>query len=105
MGIIYELKRHIKHIVPPVIAICLLIYFVYHFFQGDRGVHRWLQLRQEIRTSKSLLEETEKNKAKLELKVLKITDENNLDLDLLEEEVRKTLNYGTKNDWVIYNHP
>ncbi|KKL88130.1 hypothetical protein LCGC14_1927810, partial [marine sediment metagenome] len=41
MGLIAELRGRARHIVGPVLVVCITGYFAYHVIQGDRGLIAW----------------------------------------------------------------
>jgi cell division protein FtsB len=76
------------------------LYFVYHMFEGDRGL---LVLVQQ----QALLEDKLSEVAMLEAKVAGIRSkvqglaDRSLDLDLLEEQVRKVLHYSHPHEVIV----
>ena len=87
-----------------VVAAGLVVYLLYHAFEGERGLYRWFSLKQEIRETNVIAEQIATEKLKLQNKVTRLSPET-LDLDLLEEQVRKVLNFIAPNELIIINSP
>ena len=75
-------------------------YFAYHLVEGDRGLIAWLRLSRELRVATAHLEAVRGQRVPLELKVSNLRPEH-LDLDLLDERVRATLNLVSPDEIVI----
>lgn len=83
--------------------ICFLItgYFIFHGIQGNHGIRRMIQVRQEIRFADKIKEAAEQEKNRLQTKVNALS-EKSLDLDQLEESALRILNMGDKQVKVIF---
>jgi cell division protein FtsB len=95
-----EFSRKLQQIVGPIIAITLLGYFVYHIIQGERGLLSWMRLKQKITTLENKLEGVKEEQSALEQRVYLMRPDS-LDRDMLEEQARKLLNYGDKEEITI----
>lgn len=95
-----EISRKLQQIVGPIIAITLLSYFVYHIIQGERGLLSWMRLKQKIATLEHKLEGVKEEQSALEQRVYLMRPDS-LDRDMLEEQARKYLNYGDKEEITI----
>lgn len=95
--------KTIKKIWGPLTAIFLSIYFGYHIFQGERGVISWFQLSKKVKIDEEYLASLTTEKETLEQRV-KLLRPDSIDLDMLDEQARRLLNY-TKKDEVIIPDP
>ena len=94
--------RSIRSIIGPLLGFCLLFYFVYHTFQGERGFFAWMQLQQKIAEDEKVLADLQSQREILERQVHLLRPDN-LDLDMLEERARLILNFARNDEVVIYN--
>jgi len=104
MNVLRELRRRTHFVAGPVIGISLTAYFVYHLIEGDHGLIRWLSLTREIRTEKANLETVRGQRKALDLRVSDLKPDH-LDPDLLDEQVRATLNLVGPDEIVIMRSP
>lgn len=95
-----EITKRLQFVVGPVIAVSVLLYFVYHIIQGERGLLSWRQLNQKIEQAETRLKETLSEQEMLERRVRLMRPES-LDPDMLEEQVREKLNFARKDEIVI----
>jgi cell division protein FtsB len=95
-----EIRRRARQIALPVLGICLLGYFFYHFLHGERGLFAWLAIHREIDEAEKLAAETGAERAELERRV-SLLGTRGIDLDMLDERVRAMLNYGHPDELVI----
>jgi cell division protein FtsB len=84
------------------LGFCLLFYFAYHIFQGERGFFAWLRLKQKIAEDEAILVNLQVQRETLERQVHLLRPDN-LDLDMLEERARLILNFARPDEVVIYN--
>lgn len=96
-----EQKTTWQRVIGPVFACLITIYFVYHIFQGERGVISWFVLSKKVQEETSQLKLLEEEKEFLKRRV-SLLNPNNLDLDILEELARKLLNYAKTNEIIVY---
>jgi cell division protein FtsB len=96
-------KRNLR-VAGSALCACLVIYFIYHTVQGDRGVLSMMRLQQEVAVAKDTLGQLQD-----EHKALSHREEmmrpGSIDPDLLDEEARKTLNYSKPNEIIILTPP
>jgi len=104
MAILQELKRRSPGLLPPLLGALAFTYFVYHAFEGDRGLRSWLKLRQEIAAARSTATALAAEQAVLERRVALLRPES-LDPDMLEERARAVLNVARPDDRVILLNP
>lgn len=97
-----ELSKKFQQVIGPIIAITLLGYFVYHIVQGERGLLSWMRLKQKIELSEQKLKGVQEEQSLLEQRVYLMRPDS-LDRDMLEEQARKYLNYGNKEELTIHD--
>ena len=100
MTVLRELRKRARPVAGPALGIALTGYFVYHLIEGHHGLLAWVRLSQEIREENAKLEEVRAQRAALDLKVSDLRPEH-IDPDLLDEQVRATLNLVAPNEIVI----
>jgi cell division protein FtsB len=98
--VLRELRKRARFIAGPTLGIALTGYFVYHLIEGDHGLLAWVRLTREIREENAKIEEVRAQRAALDLKVSNLRPEH-IDPDLLDEQVRATLNLVAPNEIVI----
>ena len=100
MTVLRELRKRARFIVGPTLGIALTGYFVYHLIEGDHGFLAWLRVSREIREETANLETVRAQRAALDLKASNLKPEH-IDPDLLDEQVRATLNLAAPDEIVI----
>src|SRR2546430_17187984 len=75
-------------------------YFAYHLVEGDRGLRAWMRLTQELRSAKAGLADVAAERAKLERRASNMRS-GHLDPDLLDSQVRRTLDFAAPDEIVI----
>jgi cell division protein FtsB len=95
-----EIRKRARQIALPVLGICLLGYFFYHFLHGERGLFAWLAINRQIEDARKEVAATAAERAELERRV-SLLGSRSLDLDMLDERVRTMLNYGHPDELVI----
>jgi cell division protein FtsB len=95
-----EMRRRAKVLVAPVLGLALTGYFAYHLVEGDRGLRAWMRLTQELRTAKTGLADVAAERAKLERRASNMRS-GHLDSDLLDSQVRRTLDFAAPDEMVI----
>ena len=90
----------IRHILKFFCLFLLLIYFIYHIFNGKYGIYSYINLKQQLQEKKIKLDKiNDKNKiAKAKINNLK---NDNLDVDLFEEELKSKLNFSFNKEIII----
>jgi cell division protein FtsB len=78
----------------------LLVYFIYHLFQGERGLLSMLALKAQLKKDEVILAEKEQKKATLDHQVHLLRPDS-LDLDMLEERARIVLHYANPDELVV----
>jgi len=100
MVVLREMRRRAKVLVAPVLGITATVYFAYHLVEGDRGLRAWLRVTQELRVAKEQLSAVSQERAALEHKVSHMRPDH-MDPDLLDSQVRKTLDVVKPDEIVI----
>ena len=91
MVVLREIRRRAQQIVLPVLGACIVVYFVYHTIQGDRGLRAYVNLGREVDEAASTLAMLNAERENLERRV-RLLRPDSLDRDLLEERARAILN-------------
>jgi len=100
MSLLKELRARAKKIAAPVIGIAAITYFGYHTIQGDRGILAWLQLSNQVKQAEATLRGLEASRGKLANRV-RLLHPDHLDLDMLDEQARRLLNLGRKDEILV----
>ena len=104
MIVLREMRRRAKVLVPPVLGLALTGYFAYHLVEGDRGLRAWVQISQELRLAKENLSVVSADRALLEHRVSHMRPDR-VDPDLLDTQVRRTLDVVAPGEVVIIARP
>jgi len=100
MSSLRDTRRRIKQVAPQFLSACVMLYFLYHAVQGDRGFLAWLRLTQDLEQAKLAAVEVEAQRERLGERVGRLQPEH-LDPDLLDERARALLNLGRPDEVVI----
>jgi cell division protein FtsB len=100
VAILGEIRRRARLVAGPVAGISLFAYFAYHLVEGDRGMRAWMRVTQELRMAKAGLADVAAERARLERRASNMRPEH-LDPDLLDSQVRRTLDFATPDEIVI----
>ena len=95
------LKKHPRYVIIPLFCLILAFYFTYHAITGERGLLRFLELKNEIKKEEALAQKIRQNRLEIQANVNALSPES-MDLDMLDEVGRKTLNVGEKKDYLIF---
>jgi len=95
-------EKRPREIIGPLLALCFMLYFLYHIFQGERGLLSWLRLQQKIVHDEKVLLSLQSQREILEHKVYLLRPDS-LDKDMLEERVRLLLNFARADEVVIHD--
>ncbi len=95
-------EKKLRHIVGPLVVICLLVYFVYHIFQGERGILAWIRIQKKVDEGEKTLRVLETQKETLERQVYLLRPDS-LDKDMLEERVRMVLNFARPDEVILHD--
>ncbi|NDF11965.1 MAG: septum formation initiator family protein [Proteobacteria bacterium] len=75
---------------------CVFFYFSYHAVSGHNGLLTLFQLHQQLDQAYAELDKVQTNKMELEHRVGMLSE--TIDLDLLDEQSRRMLNYSKPNE-------
>ena len=104
MIVLREMRRRAKVLVGPVLGLALIGYFAHHLVEGDRGLRAWLRVTQELRGAKETLATVAAERAALEHRVSHLRSDH-VDPDLLDTQVRRTLDVVSPDEIVIMAPP
>ena len=99
MDLLFELRRRVRHVIWPTLAVCALAYMTYHIINGDRGLLAWRAYKERIAEARVELAESMAERQKLEHRV-RLLHPNRLDPDMVDEWARRLLSYGHPDDIV-----
>lgn len=97
-----SIQVRLQQAIGPILATCLLGYFVYHLIQGERGILSWMRLKQKIQLAEERLDQVQMEQSTLAHRV-KLMGPENLDLDMLEEQAREKLGVANTNEVIIHD--
>jgi len=100
MIVLREMRRRARVLVAPVLGLALTGYFSYHLVEGDRGLRAWLRVTQELRLAKENLSVVAAERAALDHRVADLRP-SHVDPDLLDSQVRRTLDVASPDEIVI----
>jgi cell division protein FtsB len=100
MMFVHEMRRRARFLVGPLLGAALTSYFVYHTVEGERGLLAWRDITQQMRIAKDALATVEAERDALAHKVAAL-DPNHVDPDLLDQQIRSTLDLVAPNEIVI----
>lgn len=100
MQLLHEVQRRSRQIVLPILGASMLFYFAYHTIQGDRGLLSYLRLKQEVKKAEASLNDIRGQREVVENRV-RLLHSGSLDMDMLEEQARRVLNYAHPDDLII----
>jgi cell division protein FtsB len=101
MKVLTELRLRSGHIIGPIIGVCLIVYFVYHAVQGDRGLIAFWQLSKQVNQAESTYSIVRQKRAELQNRVI-LLNPYSLNGDMLEERARLMLGYSRSDEVVIF---
>lgn len=104
MSLSHEIRRRLKHIVPPVLGTLVVVYFAFHALHGERGFFAYLQLKNEIRKAELTRDLFAGERAILERRTV-LLHPDRMDGDMLEERARAMLNVLRPDERVILLDP
>jgi len=100
MLVLHEMRRKARVLAGPLLGIAATGYFVYHTFEGDRGLRAGREIAQQLYGAKQILAATEVERDALAHKVAGL-DPAHVDPDLLDQQIRSTLDLVTPNEIII----
>jgi cell division protein FtsB len=104
MIVLREMRRRARTLAGPVFGLALIGYFAYHLVEGDRGLLAWRHTALDLAVAKQDLAAVSAERDALEQRVSHLRSDH-VDPDLLDTEVRKTLDVGSPDEIVIMRAP
>ena len=104
MIVLREMRRRARTLVGPVFGLALIGYFAYHLVEGDRGLRSWLRITRQLGAAKDTLASVEAERTALDHKVSHLRSDH-VDPDLLDIQVRRTLDVAKPDEIVIMQPP
>jgi cell division protein FtsB len=101
MQVLTELRLRSGQIIGPIIGIFLIVYFVYHAVQGDRGLIAFWQLSKQITQAQGTHSILRHKRVELQNRVALLSPYS-LNGDMLEERARVMLGFSKSNEIVIF---
>jgi len=101
MSLLREVRRRSRHVLGPALGITVVVYFLVHAFQGDRGIPAWVQLRQDVAAAERQLAASTAERDALAARVTRLKSDS-LDPDLLEERARVMAGLVRPDEVVIF---
>jgi len=94
-------RRNTGRLIVPAITVVVLSYFVFHAYNGDYGINAKVRYQERIETLEAELAILTAARAKLEERT-SLLNNASLEKDMLDEHVRRSLNYAAPNELVVY---
>ena len=101
MKVLTELRLRSSHIIWPIIGVCLIVYFLYHAVQGDRGLIAFWQLSKQVTQAENTHSVLNQKRAELQNRV-SLLNPNSLNSDMIDERARFILGYTKTDEIVIF---
>ena len=95
-------KFNIKIIFRIIFIVLLIVYVIYHIYSGNYGFKSYITKQARLTQKNLELIKIEKEISVQKHKIENLQD-NNLDSDLLDEEIRKDTGYAKKNEIIMYS--
>lgn len=84
----------------PLLLAFGVFYLVFHLFSGERGLYALLKENRKLEILRAELKEVQTKNAEMDRRV-KAMNSGSLDLDMLDEQVRRVLGDASRNEVVI----
>ncbi len=98
----YDSQRpFVKRVAGPLVFVFALFYLGFHAVSGERGLFALFTETRRLETLKAELAEVHAKREALDLKVRHLSSAS-LDLDLLDEQVRRVLGMTIKDEVVYF---
>ena len=101
MKVLTELRLRSSHIIGPIIGVCLIVYFLYHAVQGDRGLIAFWQLSKQVTQAENTYSMLNQKRAELQNRVT-LLNPYSLNSDMIDERARLMLGYTKPDEVVIF---
>ena len=89
-------------LVKPLLMVFAIFYLTFHVLHGERGLYALWRDQRELQTTQTELAKVRSEREQLELRVSHLRD-NSLDLDLLDEQMRRMLGVMKPGEVVLMN--
>lgn len=99
---IQELAIPKKLFISFFVAFSAVIYFSSYTIFGNKGIIKYFELRKQLH-EKNLVKNKLYHEMESKKQMVSAMNIDTLDLDLLDEQVRKNLGYAGKNEVIIYD--
>lgn len=93
-----------KRYITAFIFSITVFYFAFHALNGERGIYAYFKQSRNLEVSQAELGRLTQQRAELEKRVHLLSNAS-LDLDLLDEEARRTLGSAKKGEVVVLTAP
>jgi cell division protein FtsB len=100
MSSITQSRIWVRRFARPVGFVCIVFYLGFHTFHGERGLYALMREQKELHLLKKDLTETTQKREQLEARVTRLRD-GSIDLDLLDEQMRRMLGVSKPGEIVI----
>lgn len=101
MGLLKDVRHRARPALAPFLVAFAIVYFGFHFVQGERGLIAWLRYNQQIESASAQLAAVRAEREALEHRVSLLRPDR-IDPDLLDERVREVLGLVRKDEAVVY---
>lgn len=91
-----------KSFVTFFVGITLILYFLFYTIFGNRGIVDYFALKAELNSQNSIKNQLS-TKIEDKQNLVNRMENQSLDVDLLDEQVRKNLGYAKTNEVIIFN--
>lgn len=93
-------KRNTGKLIVPALCALVLSYFGFHAYQGEYGIYAKYQLEAEIARLEQDHRQLTEERKRLQSRV-RLLQDGTIDRDMLDEQIRRALNFGGGRDLVI----
>lgn len=103
MRFFQSFRFRLRYTLMPLLCLILTFYFGYHALNGEHGLRRMFQLKQELKIARQIADEIRMRRMEMEARVKQLSPES-IDADVLDESARSILNMGDENDYIIFDN-
>lgn len=101
MNVIRKIRFFFRSAFVPMLCLLLTFYFAYHAIVGEHGLRRMFQLKEELKVTRKIADEIRSQRDQAQERV-KMLSPDGIDMDVLDESARATLNLSDEKDFVIF---
>lgn len=94
--------RYTPTILKIVFYFLLCIYFIYHIFRGEYGIYSYADVNKVLMRENNILNREKREIEKRQNKIERLRSDN-IDLDLLEEELKRNVGIVDKNEIILFS--